>query len=135
MDSGGEEESDVEYIYSDLEDTDDREESMGGEGGGRSASAPTGGGDAGSGGGRALTSGQDSGYSEALMAMIGPGGDEVKILKEDELTNLMEGVVEEVSTVLSIPKSAATALLQHFSWNTEKVFDKVGRHVHTTILG
>ncbi len=129
MDSGGEEESDMEYIYSDVEDSDEK------EGGGSSASAPTGGGDAGSGGGRASVSGQDSGYSVALMAMIGPGGDEVKILKEDELTNLMEGVVEEVSTVLSIPKSAATALLRHFSWNTEKVFDKVGRHVHDNDVG
>ncbi len=128
MDSGGGEESDVEYIYSDVEDEDET------GGGGSSASAPTGG-DAGSGGGRASISGEDTGYSAALMAMIGPGGDEVKILKEDELSNLMEGVIEEVSTVLSIPKSAATALLQHFSWNTEKVFDKVCRRAHTMISG
>lgn len=111
-------ESDEEYVYSDLEDEDDDQDL------GASAGVGTGG------GGSAKSGGDVGGRSShnrssSISDMLGTGGEEVKVISEDELRQLMEDVVAEVAAIMSVPVEAATALLRHFSWNTEKLYDQV----------
>ncbi|CAM9608643.1 unnamed protein product [Heterosigma akashiwo] len=65
---------------------------------------------------------QKSGRTSDLFV---PGRDEdIRIIDTKELRALMDEVVGEISGVMALPPSAATALLRFFSWNKEKLFDK-----------
>jgi len=50
--------------------------------------------------------------------------DDIRVIEAAELKALMDEVVAEISSVMALSLSSATALLRYFRWNKEKLFDK-----------
>ncbi|CAM9350993.1 unnamed protein product [Choristocarpus tenellus] len=68
------------------------------------------------------SSSQPSSHVEGATSSLLDDG--VSIIDEEQLKKLMSKVVFDISDTVNISADAATALLRHFSWNRERLFDQ-----------
>ncbi|CAM9276486.1 unnamed protein product [Ectocarpus sp. 8 AP-2014] len=120
-DQGSDNEYDYEYEDDDIDDDD---MAAGGVDSGGGSSASGGGGGAAGGSGKGARGGGGSSAAEAEVDLALRDDTAVAFIDQAQLKVLMSKVVSDISETVNISAEAATALLRHFSWNRERLFDQ-----------
>lgn len=67
---------------------------------------------------------EDAGGGSADVHGRSVGGGEVSLLEPAELKPMMNAQIDEVASVIELPRVAVSALLRQYGWNKESLFDQ-----------